>query len=214
MNALLSEALQEFTGLLKQLMTNLLGNDAETWGNEFRKFLRKETCWRRVIDASKFKTLAIVRTGVRKSANAYFRLFTERGVICTEYAAKLTRKMIFSSGVEEHELVVATPWDLGIELESVGPNTVTNQAYRLGLYAISAEAAAELAMEDLKDWRYRYKDLVIPIANGTLQGEAEHDAMFYLRCKGVDASGRDIDATTHTMWAMSAPFVFGRYKKR
>ncbi len=45
MNELLSEALQDFTGLLKQLLTNLLGNDADAWGTEFRKFLRKEPCW-------------------------------------------------------------------------------------------------------------------------------------------------------------------------
>ena len=45
MNAMLSEALREFNGLLHQLLTNLLGNDAETWGNELRKFLRKEPCW-------------------------------------------------------------------------------------------------------------------------------------------------------------------------
>src|ERR1700679_3108373 len=45
MNAMLSEALRDFTGLLKQLLTNLLGNDADTWGNELRKFLRKEPCW-------------------------------------------------------------------------------------------------------------------------------------------------------------------------
>ncbi len=45
MNAMLSEALQDFTGLLKQLLTNLLGNDADAWGNEFKKFLRKEPCW-------------------------------------------------------------------------------------------------------------------------------------------------------------------------
>jgi hypothetical protein len=45
MNAMLSEALQDFTGLLKQLLTNLLGNDADTWGTEFKKFLRKEPCW-------------------------------------------------------------------------------------------------------------------------------------------------------------------------
>lgn len=45
MNAMLSEALQEFIGLLGQLMKNLLGQDAKTWGDEFKKFLRKEPCW-------------------------------------------------------------------------------------------------------------------------------------------------------------------------
>lgn len=45
MNETLSDALREFTGLLKQLITNLLGNEADLWGNELRKFLRKEPCW-------------------------------------------------------------------------------------------------------------------------------------------------------------------------
>lgn len=45
MNKMLSEALQDFTGLLNQLMKNLLGSDAEMWGKEFKKFLRKEPCW-------------------------------------------------------------------------------------------------------------------------------------------------------------------------
>ncbi len=48
MTQMLSDALQEFTGLLKQLITNLLGNEAEVWGNEFRKFCRKEPCWQPV----------------------------------------------------------------------------------------------------------------------------------------------------------------------
>lgn len=45
MNNMLSEALREFTGLLEQLFRNLLGNDAKTWGDELKKFLRKESCW-------------------------------------------------------------------------------------------------------------------------------------------------------------------------
>ncbi len=45
MNAMLSEALQDFTGLLKQLLTNLLGNNADVWGIELKRFLRKEPCW-------------------------------------------------------------------------------------------------------------------------------------------------------------------------
>lgn len=45
MNNMLSEALRQFVGLLEQLIRNLLGKDAETWGNELKKFLRKEPCW-------------------------------------------------------------------------------------------------------------------------------------------------------------------------
>lgn len=45
MNDMLREALQEFIGLLKQLLTNLLGPNGKEWGDEFKKFLRKETCW-------------------------------------------------------------------------------------------------------------------------------------------------------------------------
>ncbi len=45
MNNMLSEALQEFVGLLGRLFKNLLGRDAELWGNELKKFLRKEPRW-------------------------------------------------------------------------------------------------------------------------------------------------------------------------
>jgi hypothetical protein len=45
MDAMLREALQDFLGLLKQLLTNLLGPNGEEWGDEFKKFLRKEPCW-------------------------------------------------------------------------------------------------------------------------------------------------------------------------
>lgn len=45
MDAMLRRALREFLGLLKQLYTNLLGDEGEMWGNELKKFLRKEPCW-------------------------------------------------------------------------------------------------------------------------------------------------------------------------
>ena len=45
METILIAALEGFIGLLRQLITNLLGNDAELWGNELKKFLRKEPCW-------------------------------------------------------------------------------------------------------------------------------------------------------------------------
>lgn len=45
MQNMLSEQLQDFLGLIKQLITNLLGKDAVEWANELKKFLRKEPCW-------------------------------------------------------------------------------------------------------------------------------------------------------------------------
>lgn len=42
---MLSEQLQDFLGLVKQLITNLLGKDAVEWANELKKFLRKEPSW-------------------------------------------------------------------------------------------------------------------------------------------------------------------------
>ena len=45
METILIQALEGFMGLLRQLFTNLLGNDAELWGNELKKFLRREPCW-------------------------------------------------------------------------------------------------------------------------------------------------------------------------
>ena len=48
MNAMLSEALSEIGGLLKQLLDCLTGQDEakrQQWLTEFKKFLRKEPCW-------------------------------------------------------------------------------------------------------------------------------------------------------------------------
>lgn len=42
----LCQALREFTtGLLNQLLVNLSGQEGHTWLEEFKKFLRKESCW-------------------------------------------------------------------------------------------------------------------------------------------------------------------------
>lgn len=45
MDDMLREALQEFLGLLKQLLKNLLGPNGKEWSDEFKRFLRKEPCW-------------------------------------------------------------------------------------------------------------------------------------------------------------------------
>ena len=45
MDTILSQALEGFLGLLRQLMTNLLGPNGSEWGEELKKFLRKEPCW-------------------------------------------------------------------------------------------------------------------------------------------------------------------------
>jgi hypothetical protein len=45
MNDMLSKALQDFLGLLQQLIRNLLGKDSEEWTTAFKKFLRKEPTW-------------------------------------------------------------------------------------------------------------------------------------------------------------------------
>ncbi len=43
---MLFKALREFTtGLLNQLLVNLAGQEGQMWLDEFKKFLRRETCW-------------------------------------------------------------------------------------------------------------------------------------------------------------------------
>ncbi len=45
-HTVLFTALREFTtGLLHQLLVNLSGQDGQMWLGEFKKFLRKESCW-------------------------------------------------------------------------------------------------------------------------------------------------------------------------
>jgi hypothetical protein len=48
MDDILSQALEGFVGLLRQLLTNLLGPNGPEWRIELSKFLRKEVCWARL----------------------------------------------------------------------------------------------------------------------------------------------------------------------
>ena len=48
MKSMLSEALCEIRGLLNQLLEVLAGENGEEWLTEFKKFLRKEPCWKKV----------------------------------------------------------------------------------------------------------------------------------------------------------------------
>ncbi len=45
MDTVLNQALEGFLGLLRQLMTNLLGPHGYEWGEELKKFLKKKPCW-------------------------------------------------------------------------------------------------------------------------------------------------------------------------
>ena len=60
-NTMLFTALREFTtGLLNQLLVNLSGQDGQTWLEEFKKFLRRETCWIETLESFFLKTVQIV----------------------------------------------------------------------------------------------------------------------------------------------------------
>lgn len=64
MDIMLNQALEEFLGLLRQLIINLLGPHGAEWGNELKRFLRKERCWVSIlIDRSKKFNLTFVGSG-------------------------------------------------------------------------------------------------------------------------------------------------------
>ena len=69
MKNVLSEALQEFVGLLGQLLKNLLGDDAEVWGNELKKFLRKESCWVETLESFFKRTVSLVLEPTQQTFN-------------------------------------------------------------------------------------------------------------------------------------------------
>ena len=75
MDDMLRRALRNFLGLLKQLLTNLLGEDGETWTTEFKRFLRKELCWNffTITDYPSFKTSEIVARLRKKFTISVYR---------------------------------------------------------------------------------------------------------------------------------------------
>ncbi len=57
-------ALREFTsGLLNQLLVNLAGQDGQVWLEEFKKFLRRESCW---VTTEAKKEMEKVKTYLRR----------------------------------------------------------------------------------------------------------------------------------------------------
>jgi len=50
-NPMLSTALREIRGLWNQLLVNLEGEQGEEWLQTFKKFLRKEECWSKTVEA-------------------------------------------------------------------------------------------------------------------------------------------------------------------
>ncbi len=50
-NVVLSAALREIRGLWNQLLINLEGEQGDEWLQEFKRFLRKEECWIKAVEA-------------------------------------------------------------------------------------------------------------------------------------------------------------------
>lgn len=118
MNAMLSEALQEFTGLLKQLITNLLGNEAELWGSEFRKFCRKEPCWQPVPQVVKKVTKRVLKVWktIDVGGGTSEQLATRVAGNCEEVSSNanfLMTKMTVTQKTGTVSLVNLSPRELG-----------------------------------------------------------------------------------------------------
>lgn len=63
MDTILNQALEKFLGLLRQLITNLLGPHGFEWGEELKKFLKKQPSWEQTDDLTRkdFGSMCCVR---------------------------------------------------------------------------------------------------------------------------------------------------------
>ncbi len=135
MNDILSQALEGFIGPLRQLMINLLGPNGPEWGEELKKFLRKEPTW------SAPKILQFVSEVVVPATSQFVR--REKFVVATSASAEVKISWIggnFSS------------WFLAGDgkVEEVGGET-TLLAHRLTERSTDGPIIAELGGEKVAE---------------------------------------------------------------
>jgi hypothetical protein len=212
MNAMLSEALRDFTGLLKQLLTNLLGNDADTWGNELRKFLRKEPCWTNS-DADKL----IERTFVTwKIPPVNWGLPGElpdviRGAdfVLTKGAADILAITPISFPQKTFELLRVTPKELEMDGMSGFPG-IRARALQQGLELLPAEVAPLF----LLGYGHRLPEDTVYIGMDPIRSSRGQSKIFAVSrsAKGIVKLG--VVAGGHTTYfGQECVFVFGRRTK-
>lgn len=156
MNTMLSEALQDFTGLLKQLLTNLLGNDAELWGNEFKKFLRKEPCWQPMVIAPReFKTWKTITVGTCKTVNELSNALRNNDCRISDWAGDILKKITLADAEAKIELVLVSVADLGFT-KKTRRDAIYDRAKEFGLDLVPAEAGPQLRLQytdqPLNEW--------------------------------------------------------------
>jgi hypothetical protein len=149
MNTMLSEALQGFLGLLKQLLTNLLGNDAELWGNELKKFLRKEVCWPTNITPRRLATWKTIKIGTYASVEDLAAAFEGDNFFdFTHTAQNLLERIPLTPVKTDIEIILATADDLGLK-DDPSWLTLLNRARKLGLDPVPAEVGPQLRLQYL-----------------------------------------------------------------
>ncbi|HVN26772.1 MAG TPA: hypothetical protein VMT99_03955 [Candidatus Paceibacterota bacterium] len=149
MKSVIGETLCRFDGAFKQLVTNLLGDDAEAWGGEFEKFLRREPCWIPVaVDPQRppFPVWKTVRTQVRGSGEELVAELLAQGFLVYGRARHALATLSFDRPMSA-ECVLAFPAELGITKEYTNGKTVHEAAAAHGLKPVPAEVVPFLRLQ-------------------------------------------------------------------
>lgn len=95
MDIMLNKALEGFLGLLRQLIINLLGPKGSEWGEELKKFLRKEPCWinKQGPNLSIWKT---VKVGVFNNLGVVKEMLSQREAVVSRYAEDILMQQKFT----------------------------------------------------------------------------------------------------------------------
>jgi hypothetical protein len=202
MNTLLSEALQDFTGLLKQLLTNLLGTDAELWGNGLKKFLRKEPCWS---VPPKFKT---IKLGIFKSVEEIWHA-TSTAKLRADFGDTMPvlERTLLHQFETEIELVLITVATLGF-MKETRIDEIYACAKELGLELVPAEVGPYLQMQYMD----QPKDVIVRIAMEPIVING-HSCVFILRNPHGTPFVTEIDAEYSTTCKLDTILVFTHHKQ-
>ena len=108
---MLSSALADVAGPLKDFLTKLAGADGATWLAAFNRFLRKENPW-----TSKFVVRWVIMLGVHKTPEAYKAAIEgSRGKKIGDWARQILKQVTCSQTQVELRLASATVAELGLK---------------------------------------------------------------------------------------------------
>ena len=220
-----SVLLENASGPLIQLLTNLSGKDGNKWNEELKKFLRKEETWKIPNEQPEAKEILqwtiwkTIQLGGYKNADEFRKAIKKAGMKISDYADDILGKPAFKVEAKETDIILArmTVAQLGfpngatyknICEKAVGQTTVINDIeYEVTLCPNEAGPALRLQYPDQPKGEW------LRIAMEAITDSSGYRLLFSVAHGAAGLWLRSYDGYDGDFWRGNRVFVFCLRKK-